>query len=149
MDALALLFISIATTQPLIAIDAGHGGSQYGAVGACGVLEKDVCLKIAHELLTVLEKSNLVRPYLVRSHDATLSLDARADFANAIGAENGAPVRTMNNNRRISRDSDKKCDHASAQASGSYGTRMGVGETCRSHTDEQQCGGCGKIPPSE
>jgi len=38
----------------IIAVDAGHGGENHGAIGATGVLEKDVNISIARQLETIL-----------------------------------------------------------------------------------------------
>ena len=39
-----------------IAIDAGHGGNEKGAIGCLGHKEKDINLKIALELQNILKK---------------------------------------------------------------------------------------------
>jgi N-acetylmuramoyl-L-alanine amidase len=38
----------------IIAVDAGHGGENHGAIGATGVLEKDMTISIAHHVETIL-----------------------------------------------------------------------------------------------
>lgn len=42
--------------KPIIIIDAGHGGEDSGAVGASGVLEKDLNLSVALEMKSALEE---------------------------------------------------------------------------------------------
>ena len=83
---LAMVFATATPTLPIVAIDAGHGGIQGGAVGVCGVVEKDVTLGTARELAALLEATGLVVPYLTRATDETVSLEARALRANRAGA---------------------------------------------------------------
>ena len=66
-----------------ITIDAGHGGSEKGAVGCLGDNEKDINLKIANELKNILclMGANVV---MTRECDANVSLDDRVK----IGKEN-------------------------------------------------------------
>jgi len=53
----------------VIAIDAGHGGDDPGAVGSRGVREKDVVLGIARSLAEEVEAQPGMRPLLVRDGD--------------------------------------------------------------------------------
>lgn len=71
---------------PVVAIDAGHGGTQEGATGICGVLEKDVTLSLAQRVNAILEQSGLAKPLLVREIDETLNLSERSARANAAEA---------------------------------------------------------------
>lgn len=65
--------------KPLtVILDAGHGGEDGGAVGANGVLEKDLNLSIALRLRALLE-ANGIRVVLTRSTD-TLLYDRNVDF---------------------------------------------------------------------
>ena len=63
-----------------IAIDAGHGGSEKGAIGCLGDKEKDINLKIAQELKEILASygANVV---MTRECDANVSLEDRVKFA--------------------------------------------------------------------
>lgn len=72
---------------PLIAIDAGHGGTQYGAKGVCGVYEKDITQAIAAELEQILRASGQVAVLTTRSADTTVSLEERAARANQASAD--------------------------------------------------------------
>jgi len=63
-----------------VVIDAGHGGSELGAVGCLGDKEKDINLKIALKLKKILEKNNF-DVYLTRDCDKFVSLNDRVDFA--------------------------------------------------------------------
>jgi N-acetylmuramoyl-L-alanine amidase len=65
-----------------IVIDPGHGGSEQGARGPSGTLEKNVALSIARQLKAAIEARLGIRVLLTRSGDETVALDARAAFAN-------------------------------------------------------------------
>ena len=54
----------------IIAIDAGHGGSNKGAFGLTGVMEKDMTLAIAKELQTALEAEG-AKVVTTRTRDTT------------------------------------------------------------------------------
>lgn len=71
--------------MPIIVIDAGHGGTDPGAVGN-GLREKDLTLSIALGVANYLRSTNAdVR--MTRTTDTTLSLSQRTAFANSIGAD--------------------------------------------------------------
>lgn len=57
--------------QPVVVIDAGHGGNDPGKVGIDGQLEKDINLKIAKQLKAYLEASD-VKVVLTRDRDVGL-----------------------------------------------------------------------------
>lgn len=65
-----------------IVIDPGHGGTEQGARGPSGTLEKNVVLSIARQLKAAIEARLGIRVLLTRSGDETVALDARAAFAN-------------------------------------------------------------------
>jgi len=65
----------------VIAIDAGHGGEDPGALGPRGEREKAVVLAIAKELHALFEADRGFRPTLVRSGDYYISLKGRRDLA--------------------------------------------------------------------
>lgn len=65
-----------------IVVDAGHGGSEDGAHGPGGTLEKNVTLAVARRLKAALEARMGVRVILTRDGDATVELDERAALAN-------------------------------------------------------------------
>jgi N-acetylmuramoyl-L-alanine amidase len=82
----ACTFATLPTrAQPLIVIDAGHGGADPGAVG-CMLEEEDVVLDVALRLRTLLEAGGL-RVALTRDMDEDVGLSARASFANAMSAD--------------------------------------------------------------
>lgn len=61
-----------------IAIDAGHGGSNWGATGVrSGIKEKDYTLLIARELNTLLKRQKAIT-MMVRTADTTLEIADRA-----------------------------------------------------------------------
>ncbi|MFN2287848.1 MAG: N-acetylmuramoyl-L-alanine amidase [Chromatocurvus sp.] len=65
----------------IIAIDAGHGGEDPGALGPGGLREKDVVLAIAKELASLFERDRGFAPTLIRSGDYYVSLKGRRDLA--------------------------------------------------------------------
>ena len=60
--------------QPVVVIDAGHGGFDPGKVGVDGSLEKDINLQIALRLKSYLEQAD-VTVLLTRETDVDLCLD--------------------------------------------------------------------------
>jgi N-acetylmuramoyl-L-alanine amidase len=69
-----------------IAIDAGHGGTDPGALGPSGLREKDVTLAIAHKLAPMLMRQG-VEVALTRDDDRFVTLEERTARANAFGAD--------------------------------------------------------------
>jgi N-acetylmuramoyl-L-alanine amidase len=65
----------------VIAIDAGHGGEDPGAMGPKRLREKDVVLGIAKELNALLKADKGFRPTMIRSGDYYVSLRGRRDLA--------------------------------------------------------------------
>ncbi len=65
----------------LVAIDAGHGGEDPGALGPGGVREKDVVLAIARRLANRLRAERGYQPLLVRSGDYYIGLRKRTELA--------------------------------------------------------------------
>lgn len=63
-----------------IAIDAGHGGCEYGAIGGCGDKEKDINLAIAKELQKELECRG-AKVIMTRENDEDVSLKDRVKTA--------------------------------------------------------------------
>lgn len=67
----------------VIMIDAGHGGSDPGAIGSTyGTREKDVVLPIALKTAALLEAQGAT-VLLTRQSDSTLSLEARVNMSNS------------------------------------------------------------------
>ena len=70
----------------IVAIDAGHGGKDPGAVGK-NILEKDVTLLIARELERTLKNTAGYRPVMIRSGDNFVNLNDRYQNARKLGAD--------------------------------------------------------------
>ena len=69
----------------IIALDPGHGGEHTGAVGATGLLEKDVNLIYARYLAELLTRGG-AKVILTRTVDSTMTLKERVDIARAAQA---------------------------------------------------------------
>jgi len=70
-----------------IAIDAGHGGEDPGAIGAKGSREKDITLSIARRLKGLIDKQENMRAYLTRDGDFFLPLHERVNRARRAQAD--------------------------------------------------------------
>ncbi len=65
----------------VIAIDAGHGGEDPGAIGSTGIREKDVVLAIARQLYRAFDKEPGFKPALTRDGDYFIELANRSRIA--------------------------------------------------------------------
>lgn len=65
-----------------IVIDPGHGGESTGAVGVEKVLEKEITLRIALELATLIQKRLGYQVILTRDADKDIALTERTELAN-------------------------------------------------------------------
>ena len=65
----------------VVAIDAGHGGEDPGAIGPRGTHEKAVVLQIAKELARALNREHGIRAVLTRKGDYYLPLRKRIELA--------------------------------------------------------------------
>lgn len=70
----------------IVILDAGHGGSEKGAIGCLGDEEKDVNLKIALQAAELLRKHN-INVIMTRECDGNLSLEERINIAKDNGAD--------------------------------------------------------------
>ena len=70
----------------VIAIDAGHGGRDPGAVGS-NVVEKDITLLIARELERTLRDTKGYQAVMIRSNDESVGLNQRYQNARKSGAD--------------------------------------------------------------
>ena len=61
----------------VIAIDAGHGGEDPGAIGRRGTREKEVVLSIARKLESLIEKEKGMRAVMIRRSDVFIPLRTR------------------------------------------------------------------------
>lgn len=73
--------VSSVTTPFIIAIDAGHGGKDPGAIGKRGVKEKNVTLAISKALVNYINSNKQFRGTLIRSSDVFIDLDKRSEIA--------------------------------------------------------------------
>ena len=75
----------------IIALDAGHGGEDPGAIGPGGTLEKDVVLKLAHLLRERINASSIkgtpMRAFLTRAADYFVPLHVRVQKARRVQAD--------------------------------------------------------------
>lgn len=67
--------------QVVIAIDAGHGGKDPGAIGKNGYREKDVTLSVARKLYAKLDADPMFKPAMTRDGDYFISVSGRSDVA--------------------------------------------------------------------
>ncbi|SEL43325.1 N-acetylmuramoyl-L-alanine amidase [Atopomonas hussainii] len=71
----------------IIAIDAGHGGEDPGALGPNGLREKHVVLEISKELQRQINATKGFRAELTRTGDYFIALRRRTEIARAKGAD--------------------------------------------------------------
>ena len=71
----------------VVAIDAGHGGDDPGALGPSGTREKDVVLAVSRELQTLIRAEHGMKPVLIRNGDYYIGLRRRMDIARAHRAD--------------------------------------------------------------
>ena len=70
----------------VVAIDAGHGGVDPGAIGVSGVREKDITLAAAKELKKALSATGRYNIVMTRSRDISLGLRQRINIARRAAA---------------------------------------------------------------
>lgn len=70
-----------------IVIDPGHGGTQVGAIGPAGLMEKDATLSVCRKLADALSARLHTRVILTRTDDTLVSLDQRTAIANQYKAD--------------------------------------------------------------
>lgn len=78
---LLLLCGSVYAAKVVIAVDAGHGGKDSGAVGKNGLYEKTITLAIAKKLTTLLNNDPNFKGVLTRSSDNFISVFQRSEIA--------------------------------------------------------------------
>ena len=71
----------------IIAVDAGHGGVDPGAIGADGTREKDVTLAVARDLKRLIDKQAGMRAVLTRDGDFFIPLKQRYQKARQAKAD--------------------------------------------------------------
>lgn len=90
-----------AAARPLVVLDAGHGGSNPGARGTAGMMEKQLTLVLARAVRDRLIAAG-VDVVMTRDRDASLTLRRRMAVANQRGADlfvsihaNASPARVQ------------------------------------------------------
>lgn len=71
----------------IIAIDAGHGGEDPGAIGQRGTREKDVVFRIAKELEKLVKRERGMKPLMIRTGDYYIGLKKRVKKAQMAQAD--------------------------------------------------------------
>lgn len=74
------------SSRVVVAIDAGHGGQDPGAIGQNGLKEKNVTIAIARRLEALLNSDPMFKPVLTRNGDYFISVMGRSDVARKQGA---------------------------------------------------------------
>lgn len=78
-----ILTASVVVAGPVVVIDPGHGGTQGGATGSGGLVEKNLALTISKKLKAQLEKELKATVVLTRDRDALVHLSERVTLANS------------------------------------------------------------------
>lgn len=76
-----------APSEFVVAIDAGHGGEDPGAIGASGTYEKDIVLAVARKLAQRVNRVAGLRAVLIRDGDYYIGLRKRTQKAKAAKAD--------------------------------------------------------------
>ncbi len=71
----------------IVAVDAGHGGEDPGALGKRGTREKDVVLSIAKKLAAKINKHPRMQAVMIRKGDYYVGLGKRTRLARQYGAD--------------------------------------------------------------
>ena len=71
----------------IVAIDAGHGGRDPGAIGKKGTYEKTIVLSVARRLKKLLDKEPGMRGVMIRNRDIYIPLRTRIRKANRMNAD--------------------------------------------------------------
>lgn len=72
---------AISSDRVIVAIDAGHGGQDPGAIGPGGVREKNVTIAVARKLRALLNDDPMFKGVLTRDGDYFISVMGRSDVA--------------------------------------------------------------------
>ncbi len=71
----------------IVAIDAGHGGDDPGAIGRRGTREKDVVMQIARQLELLVRRERGMKPVMIRTGDYYVGLKNRVKIARRAKAD--------------------------------------------------------------
>ena len=72
---------------PVVVLDAGHGGKDYGAKGAHGLFEKDLNLQISRQVQKILKNRYHYKVIMTRKNDTFVELKDRGKIANSHHAD--------------------------------------------------------------
>jgi N-acetylmuramoyl-L-alanine amidase len=72
---------------PVVVLDAGHGGKDYGAKGAHGLFEKNLNLKISKQVQGILQSRYHYKVIMTRKDDTFIELKDRGKIANKHNAD--------------------------------------------------------------
>ncbi|OCW98633.1 N-acetylmuramoyl-L-alanine amidase [Alishewanella sp. HH-ZS] len=71
----------------VIAVDAGHGGTDPGSIGPAGTFEKNLTLPIARQLVERINREPGMKAALVRTGDYFVPVNSRTDIARRLQAD--------------------------------------------------------------
>jgi N-acetylmuramoyl-L-alanine amidase len=77
----------VITGDPVVVLDAGHGGTQPGAISLTKKLEKNFNLAVIRKAAALLQQQTDITVILTRADDSTLSLKERVTIAEAAHAD--------------------------------------------------------------
>jgi len=89
-----------------IVIDPGHGGTEVGAKGKFGHVEKDVTLAIALKLKALIEKNLSFGVVLTRDKDVDVPVENRAAVANNVKADLFISIHTNGSRQKAAEGSE-------------------------------------------
>jgi N-acetylmuramoyl-L-alanine amidase len=92
-SALSTPAVAAASIPPpyVVCIDPGHGGTDPGAIGLDGLVEKNLALDISNRLAALL-RADGVTVVMTRTTDASVSITERAEIANSSHANVFLPI---------------------------------------------------------
>jgi len=90
-------------SAPIVVLDPGHGGSDAGATGGAGQLEKEITLDIARRVRVLLEKRYGFNVLVTRTKDDFVPLARRTAYANK---KNAAAFVSLHVNASQGHDAD-------------------------------------------
>jgi N-acetylmuramoyl-L-alanine amidase len=86
-----------------IAIDAGHGGHDPGAIGKSGLKEKNITLDVAKRLAALVKERLGCKVVMTRDRDVFIPLEARPAIAKTRGADLFVSIHVNANRKRKAR----------------------------------------------
>ncbi|MBN1272497.1 MAG: N-acetylmuramoyl-L-alanine amidase [Candidatus Aminicenantes bacterium] len=92
--------LNLSPAGKTIVIDPGHGGTESGAVGKFGSMEKDVTLPISLRLKNIIERNLAYNVVMTREEDINISLENRSSIANNNSAVLFISIHANSSNRK-------------------------------------------------